>query len=202
MTVVLGISSFCSTQALGVVIANPVHLAFVVKLISREDDTSSYVSEEKPGFNENFGTPYAAMMRPFWSPIGLPCQTPPWNYIAAANLKTGNVIWQRRTGTVHDLSSLPLPSKMGVPSIGGPITTAGGWRSTVARLITMRAFDVTDGQELWRDRLPAGGNATPMTYQKADGRQYLVVVAGGHSSTGTKVGDSTSLMPYPMSNRR
>lgn len=180
------------------VIANPVYLAFIVKLIPREDDTTSYVSEEEPGFNENFGAPFAAMMRPFWSPIGLPCQAPPWGYIAAADLKSGNVIWQHRNGTVRDLSPLPLPFKMGVPGIGGPIITAGGVAFHSGTLdYYVRAFDVTDGRELWRERLPAGGQATPMTYQGADGRQYLVVVAGGHGSTGTTAGDSIIAYALP-----
>lgn len=181
-----------------VVIANPVYLAFVVRLIPRADDTTSYVSEAEPGFNENFGAPYAAMMRPFWSPIGLPCQNPPWGYVAAADLNTGKVIWQHRNGTVRDLSPLPLPFKMGVPGIGGPIVTAGGVAFHSGTLdYYARAFDVTTGRELWRDRLPAGGQATPSTYRGADGRQYVVVVAGGHGSTGTKAGDAIIAYALP-----
>lgn len=181
-----------------VVIANPVYLAFIVRLIPRGDDTTSYVSEEKPGFNENFGAPFAAMMQPFWSPLGLPCQAPPWGYIAAADLRTGHVIWQHRNGTVRDLSPLPLPFKMGVPGIGGPITTAGGVAFYSGALDNyVRAFDVTDGSELWRERLPAGGQATPMTYEGKDGRQYVVVVAGGHGSTGTTAGDSIIAYALP-----
>lgn len=173
-----------------VVVANPVYLAFLVTLIPREDDTTSYVSESEPGFNENYGAPFAAMMRPFWSPLGLPCQAPPWGYVAAADLRTGAVIWQHRNGTVRDLSFLPLPFEMGVPGIGGPIVTAGGVAFHSGTLdYYVRAFDVGTGKELWRDRLPAGGQATPMTYSGPDGRQYVVVVAGGHGSTGTKAGD-------------
>ena len=181
-----------------IVFANPVYLAFRVKLIPRADDTTNYVSEGEPGFNENYGAPYAAEMRPFWSPIGLPCQQPPWGYVAAADLNTGEVIWKHRNGTVRDLSPLPLPFEMGVPSIGGPIVTAGGVAFHSGTLdYYVRAFDVTDGRELWRDRLPAGGQATPMTYRGADGRQYVVVVAGGHGSTGTKAGDS--VIAYTLS---
>lgn len=173
-----------------IVFANPVYLAFIVKLIPREDDTTDYVSEGEPGFNENYGAPFAAMMRPFWSPIGLPCQQPPWGYVAAASLETGDVIWQHRNGTVRDLSPIPLPFEMGVPAIGGPIVTAGGVAFHSGTLdYYVRGFDVTTGAELWRERLPAGGQATPMTFEGEDGRQYVVVVAGGHGSTGTKAGD-------------
>lgn len=182
-----------------VVIANPVYLAFIVKLIPRADDTTSYVSEGEPGFNENFGAPFAAMMRPFWSPVGLPCQAPPWGYVAAADLSTGEVVWKHRNGTVRDLSPIPLPFEMGVPAIGGPIVTAGGVAFHSGTLdYYVRAFNVSDGAELWRERLPAGGQATPMTYQGADGRQYLVVVAGGHGSTGTKAGDSVIAYALPQ----
>ena len=88
-----------------------------------------------------------------------------------------------------DLSPLPLPFEMGVPAIGGPIVTAGGVAFHSGTLdYYVRAFDVTTGAELWRDRLPAGGQATPMTYT-AGGKQYLVIVAGGHGSIGTKPGD-------------
>jgi quinoprotein glucose dehydrogenase len=180
------------------VFANPVYLAFIVKLIPREDDTTSYVSEEEPGFNENFGAPFAAMMRPFWSPIGLPCQAPPWGYVAAADLNTGEVIWQHRNGTVRDLSPLPLPFEMGVPAIGGPTVTAGGVAFHSGTLdYYVRAFDVSNGAELWRERLPAGGQATPMTFQGSDGRQYVVVVAGGHGSTGTAAGDAVIAYALP-----
>lgn len=184
----------------GVVIANPVYLAFVVRLIPREDDTTDYVSEGEPGFNENYGAPFAARMRPFRSPVGLPCQQPPWGHVAAASLESGEVIWQHRNGTVRDLSPLPLPFEMGVPAIGGPIVTAGGVAFHSGTLdYYVRGFDVTTGRELWRERLPAGGQATPMTFEGEDGRQYLVVVAGGHGSTGTKAGDYIIAYALPRS---
>ena len=168
-------------------------------MIPRADDTTDYVSEGEPGFNENYGAPFAAEMRPFWSPIGLPCQQPPWGYVAAADLSTGEVIWQHRNGTVRDLSPIPLPFEMGVPAIGGPIATGGGVAFHSGTLdYYVRAFDVTTGAELWRERLPAGGQATPMTFQGEDGRQYVVVVAGGHGSTGTKAGDSVIAYALPQ----
>ena len=91
---------------------------------------------------------------------------------------------------VGDASPVPLPLPLGVPNLGGPIMTAGGvafLSSTIDYYV--RAYDVTNGQQLWEDRLPAGGQSTPMTYTGEDGRQYLLVVAGGHGSLGTKTGD-------------
>ena len=55
----------------------------------------------------------------------------------------------------------------------------------------LRAVDVETGEELWKTHLPAGGQATPMTYRlKKDGRQFVVIAAGGHGSLGVPLGDS------------
>lgn len=180
-----------------IVFAMPTYLAFTSRLIPRENDEALYVSEGTvpphsplPNLNENFGAPFAVEMGPFLSPLGIPCQAPPWGYVAAADLTTGEIIWRHRNGTVRDLTPLPLPFRMGVPGIGGPIMTAGGvafLSGTVDNYV--RGYDVTTGEQVWEERLPAGGQATPMTYLGADGRQYLLVVAGGHGSLGTDTGD-------------
>ncbi|CAN5897872.1 glucose/quinate/shikimate family membrane-bound PQQ-dependent dehydrogenase [soil metagenome] len=175
----------------------PAYLAFVSKLVPRPDDTALMVQSDGPpkgslpALNENFGAPFAVELRPFTSLIGIPCQAPPWGYVAGADLTTGKIAWKHRNGTVRDLSPLPIPFEMGVPNLGGPIMTAGGVAFLSGSLDNyVRAYDVTSGSQLWQARLPAGGQATPMTYNGADGRQYLLVVAGGHGSTGTKAGDS------------
>jgi quinoprotein glucose dehydrogenase len=114
---------------------------------------------------------------------------PPWGSLAAIDLKTNKVVWQHRVGTIRDASPLPLPFKLGVPMLGGPIVTAGGVAFMTGTMdYYIRAFDVDDGKLLWEDRLPAGGQSTPMTYE-ANGKQYVVTVAGGHGSFGTKLGD-------------
>ena len=77
----------------------------------------------------------------------------------------------------------------GVPGLGGPISTAGNVMFVAATQDDyLRAFDVSDGRLLWEARLPAGGQATPMTYA-VDGKQYVVIMAGGHGSFGTRMGD-------------
>jgi hypothetical protein len=74
-------------------------------------------------------------------------------------------------------------------NLGGPIATAGGLVFTAAAMDNrLRAFDADTGQELWAFELPAGGQATPMTYS-IDDTQYLVIAAGGHGKIGTKLGD-------------
>lgn len=62
----------------------------------------------------------------------------------------------------------------------------------------LRAYDVTTSKELGKWRLPAGGQATPMTYLSRSGRQVLLVVAGGHGSLGTKAGDSIIAYALPQ----
>ncbi|WP_353641450.1 membrane-bound PQQ-dependent dehydrogenase, glucose/quinate/shikimate family [Mesorhizobium sp. WSM2239] len=183
-----------------IMFAMPVYLAFTVKLIPRPNELERVVTKQgEPIFNENFGAPYAAEMGPFYSPLNLPCQQPPWGYVAGVDLTTGETVYQHVNGTVRDLSPIPLPFEMGVPGIGGPIVTDGGVAFLSGTLdYYVRGYDLRTGQEIWRERLPAGGQATPATYMGADGRQYLVVVAGGHGSTGTKAGDSIIAYSLPQ----
>ncbi|CAB5718684.1 Quinoprotein glucose dehydrogenase [Delftia tsuruhatensis] len=187
-----------------VVFATPTRLAFVSTLVPRSDDHSLRVQDGGPpkdglpALNENFGAPFAVRLKPFVSPLGIPCQAPPWGFVAGADLRTGRIAWQRRNGTPRDLSPLPLGFRMGVPGIGGPLMTAGGVAFYSGALDNyVRAYDVDSGRQLWQDRLPAGGQATPMTYLGTDQRQYLLVVAGGHGSTGTKAGDSVRAYVLP-----
>lgn len=187
-----------------VAFTTPAYLAFVSQLVPRADETTLYVQGEErphdslPALNENFGAPYAVKLSAFTSVLGLPCQEPPWGYVAGVDLGTGNVAWMHRNGTVRDSSPLPLPFRMGVPSLGGPLLTGGGVAFLSGTLdYYLRAYDVTDGKELWRGRLPAGGQATPVTYTGEDGRQYVVVAAGGHGSLGTKAGDAVMAFALP-----
>ena len=92
-------------------------------------------------------------------------------------------------GQVRDLAPVPIPWKAGVPHVGGPLVTAAGLVFIGAGDDYLRAFDLESGEELWRARLPAGGQATPMTYRAA-GRQYVVIAAGGHGRFGTTLGDA------------
>ncbi|WCM90781.1 glucose/quinate/shikimate family membrane-bound PQQ-dependent dehydrogenase [Acidovorax sp. NCPPB 3576] len=175
----------------------PTYLAFTSQLIPRTDETSLLVQPGGapphgmlPALNENAGAPFAVRLKPFVSVLGIPCQAPPWGYVAGADLTTGKIIWKHKNGTVRDLAPVPVPFKMGVPNLGGPVTTAGGVAFLSGTLdYYVRAYDVSNGNELWKSRLPAGGQATPMTYTGADGRQYIVVAAGGHGSLGTRTGD-------------
>jgi quinoprotein glucose dehydrogenase len=99
-------------------------------------------------------------------------------------------VWKRKNGTSRDSSPIPIGFTLGVPSMGGSMVTAGGVGFLSGTLDQyLRAYDVNTGKELWKSRLPAGGQATPMTYTGKDGKQYVLLVVGGHGSLGTKMGD-------------
>ena len=183
-----------------IVFGMPVQMAFVSTLVARKDAESRAVTQESDApFNENFGARYAVKLAPLFSPLGKPCQAPPWGFVAAADLTDGRIAYKHVNGTVRDLTRIPLPFKLGVPGIGGPILTRGGVAFLSGTLdYFVRAYDVTTGNQLWEDRLPAGGQATPMTYwSEASGRQFVVVVAGGHGTLGTKPGDSIIAYALP-----
>lgn len=170
----------------------PTYLAFTSQLVPRDQIPPKRQDEKgsEQGLNRNDGAPYGVRMGPFLGPLGIPCQAPPWGYVSGADLGSGKIAYRHRNGTVYDMTPLPLPLKVGVPGIGGPILTKGGVAFLGAAVDNyLRAYDVTTGKQLWRARLPAGGQATPMTYTVEDGRQFVVMVAGGHGSVGTKPGD-------------
>lgn len=181
-----------------ILFGTPSYLGFIHRLIPRESPNANLVSDSDPGLNENYNAPFAVELSPFLSVLGLPCQAPPWGYVAGADLRTGEIAWQRVNGTVRDLAPLPLPFEMGVPDLGGPMMTGGRVDFLSGTLdYYVRAYDVTSGRKVWQDRLPAGGQATPMTYRH-EGHQYVVVVAGGHGSLGTKTGDSVIAYALPQ----
>ncbi|KQT51919.1 glucose dehydrogenase [Devosia sp. Leaf420] len=169
----------------------PTYLAFTSRLVPADEIPPKGEDEKasEQGLNRNEGAPYGVFMGPFLSPLGVPCQAPGWGFVAGADLRTGEIAYKHRNGTVRDMTPLPLPFKVGVPGIGGPIITKGGVAFLGAAVDDFfRAYDLTTGQQLWEARLPAGGQSTPMTYT-VDGKQYVVIVAGGHGSIGTKAGD-------------
>ena len=174
----------------GVMFGMPTYLAFKSKLIPRENVGDSATNKGEQGVNANKGADYAVELGPFLSPLGIPCQQPPWGTIAGADLATGEIAYQRKNGTVQDLSPIPLKFELGVPGIGGPIITKGGLAFlSAATENNFRAYDLKNGDVLWNVRIPAGGQATPMTYLNSKGEQMVVLVAGGHGSVGTKIGD-------------
>jgi quinoprotein glucose dehydrogenase len=186
----------------GILIVNWNRYASRVELITRAEaqkrgfkcfDGHGQGSARQPMEN----TPYADQADvTFMSPLQIPCTAPPWGLLTAIDVASGKVIWNDRFGTGRDSGpfgiSSEVPFTMGVPNIGGPITTRSGLVFIAATAEqAIRAFDVRTGQELWKARLPGGGQAAPLTYRSArSGRQFVVIAAGGKpkmSKLGTKV---------------
>jgi quinoprotein glucose dehydrogenase len=169
-------------------VVNMSNMAHLVHLFESDDLGTMREVFHDQEVSPQSGAPYGMKRKPLLSSIGLPCTPPPWGIIAGIDLSTGKIVWRKTLGTTEDLA--PGPSlKLGTPTFGGPITTAGGLVFIGATMDHyLRAFDLSNGEELWRGRLPAPGNATPMTYEW-EGRQYVVIYAGGNTRMGTKLDD-------------
>jgi len=172
-------------------VVNMSNIAAYVRLTAKTGDEIQRQSIQDGAENAPMeGAPYSMERAALLSPIGLPCSPPPWGILAGVNLSSGEIVWRTTLGTTEDIAPGGIALKFGTPNFGGPIITASGLLFIGATMDDyLRAFNVQTGEELWKGRLPAGGQATPMTYQH-DGRQYVVIAAGGHSPSGTRIGDS------------
>ena len=165
------------------------------------DGQSSGGDAERPMLN----TPYASYGTTFVSPLGVPCNAPPWGQIGAVDLATGSLLWHMPLGSARDSGPLGIPSMVpltiGTPLTGGTVTTRGGLIFVgAAAEKTLRAIDLRTGRELWQARLPAGANASPMTYRgPRSGRQFVVIAAGGKVALKTKLGNSIVAFALPSS---
>jgi quinoprotein glucose dehydrogenase len=176
-------------------------LPFAVKLIPREEFNRMRQAGETNRFKGEFGwqggTPYVMYREPLRSPSGTPCNRPPWGALTAVDLTTGEIKWEVPLGTIPQLSMVPKSAEWGSLNLGGGIVTAGGLVFIAATMDTyFRAFDVETGKELWKAELPASAQATPMTFSQ-NGKQYVVICAGGHGKLGTKMGDSVVAFALP-----
>ena len=130
------------------------------------------------------------------SPSGLPCVPPPWGELVAVDLANGTIHWRTPLGASLNLGGRTV-EVAGTPNLGGPIITAGGLVFISSAMDNyLRAFDVDTGKEIWKAELPAGSQAMPMTYEE-NGKQYVVVAAGGHGKIGTTLGDSLVAFSLP-----
>jgi quinoprotein glucose dehydrogenase len=185
-------------------VLNTTRLMTLVQLLPREGFDAARKASQAAGEDWEYGrqheAPFGVRRRTVLSSTGVPCNAPPWGTLAAVALDTGDVKWEVPLGRVPDRHPLkPLLSDLvGVPNSGGPLLTAGGLVFIGAAMDErLRAFDVETGRELWSGGLPYAGIATPMTYTAADGRQYVVIAAGGHGKSDLPIGDAVVAFALP-----
>jgi quinoprotein glucose dehydrogenase len=182
-----------------VVFVNTSSVMHLVTLIPAKDIDAMRKAHPNQEISRNRGAPYGMWRRTVVSPLGMPCNPPPWGQLHAIDMTSGKILWSVPLGTTQDLApfSQYLLRHTGIPNFGGPVSTDSGLVFIAATMDNyLRAFDAKSGAELWKGRLPAGGQATPMTYLWK-GKQYVVIAAGGHEKAGTKHGDQVIAFALP-----
>lgn len=184
----------------GILIANSNRLPTKSRLISRAEADARGMKPIGQGVKSSpeavragvpqAGARFAVLNGTLLSPLQVPCLQPPMGELTAVDLASHRVLWKRPIGTADRMGPLGIashiPLTFGLPSVGGPLVTRGGLTfiaSTPDHRI--RAFETRTGKLLWQADLPANGNANPMTYVARDGRQYVVIAAGGSGALAT-----------------
>ena len=199
----------------GVLVANYNDTPNYVRLIPRVEADKQGI---KPRFATNirntqqhavdpqWGVPYAVHVNAGWRMpfTKLLCKRPPYGGIRAIDITSGKTIWDRPFGEARRNGPFGIPTMLplsiGTPNNGGPVTTASGLifigAATDDRL---HAIDLRTGKTVWTAPLPAGGQATPIVYEQ-NGREFVVIFAGGHHFMETPMGDS--IVAYALPSRR
>ena len=169
----------------GLLITSVNDLAAEVRIVPRDREAAERSAGRLSGefeFHPQRGTPYGVVRRFLFGPsTRLPCTPPPWGSLVAVKAATGEVAWRVPLGRIPWAERFPDAARWGSIALGGPIVTASRLVFTAGTLDpAIYAFDVATGRELWRGTLPTSARATPMTYRARDGRQFVVVSAGGH----------------------
>lgn len=186
----------CYDRNRGLIIGNLNNLPTVATLYPREEHTKLRLSPDANNrlsgeTGAQLGTPYVVQREILVTSAKLPLNPPPWGILAAVNLTTSSpaLHWRVPLGYMPHLEKYPAYKSWGSANLGGAIVTAGGLVFVAATFDNhLRAFDSNTGAELWKYELPASAQATPMTCQQ-NGKQYVVICAGGHGKLGTKLGD-------------
>lgn len=174
-----------------ILITNSTNVAWALRLFPGDRFAEEHRANPKGEVRPQDGTPYG-MSRSFLTEkfaliFDVPCNPGPWGELHAINLQTGERMWHKPLGRAFGMD--------GLPSLGGAILTSTGlaFIAGTIRDDNIRAFDVMTGEEKWKHSLPAGGQATPMTYEvELEGgkqRQFVVIAAGGNPRGTSRAGD-------------
>jgi quinoprotein glucose dehydrogenase len=185
-----------------IMLVSAMRLANRNRLLARAEVERQGIEVQMPGKPDlrggpapQVGTPYGAEIAAFLSPLGIPCQQPPFGTLTAIDMRSRKALWTIPLGTAERLGPLGVPShipvRIGTPLMGGAMTTAGGLTFVGATADRwLRAVDTRSGRILWRGRLPEAGQSVPISYvSQASGRQFVVVAAGGLLGSTGKSGD-------------
>ncbi len=167
---------------LGLIVAPSNNVPAIVRLVRRDRFRDEQRGDKfDMEFTAQTGTPYGMARQLLLGTNGTPCQTGPAGFLTAVDTTTGEIRWQT-----------PLTL-----NLGGPISTAGGLTFLGATVDGFfRAFDTGTGKQLWQAKLPASARSTPMTYVH-QGRQYVVISAGGHDPKLGPLGDAVVAFALP-----
>ncbi|WP_323145068.1 membrane-bound PQQ-dependent dehydrogenase, glucose/quinate/shikimate family [Massilia phyllosphaerae] len=173
-----------------VIFVNDMRLGLWVQMIPQKTDAGP-ASNGGEAVNTGMGavplkgTPYAVNKNRFMSPLGIPCQKPPFGTLSAVDLTTQKILWQVPVGTVQDTGPFGIKMGMkmpvGMPTLGGTLATQGGLVFIAGTQdYYLRAFDSATGKEVWKARLPVGSQGGPISYvSPKTGKQYVLISAGG-----------------------
>lgn len=174
-------------QRSGLLIVNDIRMPQVVSLVPQSQvNPQAAGAQDSLGLYPETGGAFATRHEALMSSLGIPCNAPPWGTMSGIDLATHKLVWQRPLGSIKD-SVLPmgirspLPIPVGMPTLGGPMTTASGLTFySGTQDFYLRAINTQTGDTLWKGRLPVGTQSTPMSYvSPASGKQYVIVTAGG-----------------------
>ena len=180
--------------ARGLVFTNIMNLGQVGRMERRVDKASGAMTYVR---TSPWGSPYGR----FWNPVTkMPCSSPPFGELVAVDVNRAEVVWRVPLGVFDELKPRGF-DRTGAPNIGGTIVTAGGVvfvGATIDR--RFRAFDAATGALLWETMLDASAHATPMTFVGKDGRQYVVIAAGGDGLLASAPGSNIVAFALPERN--
>lgn len=187
--------SVAYAPAHNLLVANTMNLVGMIQLVPRDRFDAVKKAHPDEEITAQRGTPFGMRRKILMSPLGVPCNPPPWGELSAIDLSTGQIRWRVPLGQVKKGPFYTF-ERWGSPNVGGPIVTAGGLIFIGATMDKkVRAFNLMTGEKVWEAKVPAFAMATPMTYDSG-GKQYVVFAAGGHGALGG-FGDSVIAFTLP-----